>query len=612
MSSLQSPREAERQKYNEAVTAYLKAGGPRPIPPKWHPDYRTVLPELVAAGVCDEHGNRLSSGAIQPGQPPQAPHPVAVGGQPGYPQQVPRAPAGYVPPGAGPQAPSAHAGRPPFPGQGRPAVSNIPQRHPNAPNFQPAPRTGPMVPQMHARHQGGYISNHQAASRPEHPRPAPSHQGFHSPTPVPPAMSPRPQQMARPHAPMPPQGVPQQQVPAPRQMPPLAQSAPSPPPRMAPPEQLFAGQPTQQPVSVGQAAMQPQPGTQPQPVAQPQPAQGAPGPQAHVEDGRVKVAVVGPRLLMTGAERFVMDLLKHIDPTQIRWEFIVALQPEFFIPQIEVQNAVDQGAQLAGAAPGVVAAAQAADVVIVWGMSVPPELATAKVIHLPDVISLGEPAIDPARLQPQRTREEVRQELRLGDEHKAVGFIGRLHNLRNPYALVQAMKQLPEEYVAVFVGEGDQAVEVRTYCEQQLGGVAGGRFRFLGSRPDIGDLLAGLDAVMVPSLTATHGYTILEAWAAGVPVMATPVGLAKTRGGALMHLPRALAEIPQHLRHEALQTPELAERVGKAYAEAIVDVFESPDDTAKRVARAKEVAAEQTPQAFGARWTQTILEAASK
>jgi len=605
MTSLQSARATERRKYNEELTAYLKANGPRPIPPKWHPDYRTVLPELVAEGVCDEHGNRLSSGA--PYQPVQPHRPVAVGAQPpqGYrppgAQQPPRAPVGYMPPGSGPQAPHPSPGRGPLPAQ-QGAVSNLPQRHPNAPNFQPAPTSGPMVPQMHARHQGGYIGNHQTDSRAVTPGPAHNHQAFHSPTPVPPAMSPYPQEAARAHPPQPPQGVHQPQAASnPRQLPPLAQSAPAPQPRMASPQQLFGGQP-QQPVSVGQP--HPQPAAHPSPDHPTQP--GAPA--VRPDDGRIKVSLVGPRLLMTGAERFVMDLIKHVDPSKVRIEMLVAMQPEFFVPQIEVQEAVNAGAKLAGASPGVAAAAQASDVVIVWGMPVPPELAGAKVLHLPDVRSMGQPAIDGARLAPARTREQVREELRLEPEQKAIAFIGRLHNLRNPYALVQAIKHLPEDYVAVFVGEGDHAVEVRMYCEAQLGGVAAGRFRFLGSRPDIGDILSGVDAVMVPSLTPTHGYTILEAWAAGVPVLATPVGIAKDRGGALLHLPRALQQLPQHLRHEQLQTPELAERVGNLYAESILDVFES-DETEKRVARGRQGADDMKPANFGSAWTERILAA---
>lgn len=578
------PREAEAKRYQDERLAFVKGVGPRPIPPKWHPDFRTVLPELMALGLCDEHGNRLAPGSAPVQPPPQAAspmppqQPVAVG------QPAPaQAPPGYAAPGARPGvSPGAHAGQPPHPGAsgqagfgGQRVVSNLPQRSPGVGRFQQPVQSAPMAPPSHGAHQGRYISNHQPGVAAPQRGPASSHHGFHSPQQVPPAMAPQPTPQVRP-APMPPSQAPR--------------------PQMAPPEQIFSGtqaspMPQQQPVAVGQPV-------QPQPQAQPQP-----GPR--LDDGRIKAAVVGPRMLMTGAERFVMDLLKHVDGTKIRWDAVAVMQPEFFIPQIELQ---DSGAQPMGAAPGIQMAGQMSDVAIVWGMPVPPELGDTKVIHLPDAASFGDPAIDPERIKPTRSREEVRSELRLGDR-KAIAFIGRLHNLRNPYALVQAMMQLPkEEYVAVFVGEGDHAVELRMYCEARLGGPAEDRFRFLGSRPDIGDILAAVDAVVVPSLTPTHGYTILEAWAAGVPVLATPVGVAETRGGALLHLPRALNDVPQHLRHEQLQVPELAERVGKLYAEAIVDLFDSPD-TQKRVARGLEVAAEYHPQAFGERWTKRIQEA---
>ena len=48
--------------------------------------------------------------------------------------------------------------------------------------------------------------------------------------------------------------------------------------------------------------------------------------------------------------------------------------------------------------------------------------------------------------------------------------------------------------------------------------------RFLGERDDVPDLLAAVDLLLVPSWEEPFGRSVVEAMAAGVPVLATDVG----------------------------------------------------------------------------------------
>src|ERR1035437_10475480 len=52
----------------------------------------------------------------------------------------------------------------------------------------------------------------------------------------------------------------------------------------------------------------------------------------------------------------------------------------------------------------------------------------------------------------------------------------------------------------------------------------GGRLRFLGSRRDVPNLLATMDVFCLPSRAEPFGVVVIEALAAGLPVVASRVG----------------------------------------------------------------------------------------
>ena len=72
---------------------------------------------------------------------------------------------------------------------------------------------------------------------------------------------------------------------------------------------------------------------------------------------------------------------------------------------------------------------------------------------------------------------------------------------------------------AEFVVAGDG--ELRDELEQLAEGT---RVRFLGMRDDVPELLASFDVFAFPSLFEGLCLAVIEAQAAGIPVVATPVG----------------------------------------------------------------------------------------
>ena len=94
--------------------------------------------------------------------------------------------------------------------------------------------------------------------------------------------------------------------------------------------------------------------------------------------------------------------------------------------------------------------------------------------------------------------------------------LSRLHPKKGLDTLLQAAKLLPDVYVWL-AGEGPLRAELEQLT-QKLG--LGDRVRFLGWRTDRGALLRAASLCVLPSRYEPFGTVILEAWAAGTPLVA--------------------------------------------------------------------------------------------
>jgi glycosyltransferase involved in cell wall biosynthesis len=119
---------------------------------------------------------------------------------------------------------------------------------------------------------------------------------------------------------------------------------------------------------------------------------------------------------------------------------------------------------------------------------------------------------------------EKRRSLGLDQNGTVVGFVGWLLPIKGPEYLLKAMEYVwPEhpEASLVFVGKGDLDLDLRT---QALEVSANGRVKFLGWRNDINEIMPVFDMLVLPSLNEGMGRVLVEAMAAGKPVVASRVG----------------------------------------------------------------------------------------
>jgi glycosyltransferase involved in cell wall biosynthesis len=164
----------------------------------------------------------------------------------------------------------------------------------------------------------------------------------------------------------------------------------------------------------------------------------------------------------------------------------------------------------------------------------------------------------------RESRQRMRQSLGVGDQTRVVGTVTRLRAEKGTEHLIRAAPAMLARYrdlTLVIAGDGPLQEELKR-LSRALG--VDGAIRFLGFREDLPQLLAALDVLVLPSLTEGFPLSLVEALAAGVPVVATRVGgvpeVARDGEDALLVPPGDPAALAARTL-EILGHPELADRL---------------------------------------------------
>jgi glycosyltransferase involved in cell wall biosynthesis len=121
-----------------------------------------------------------------------------------------------------------------------------------------------------------------------------------------------------------------------------------------------------------------------------------------------------------------------------------------------------------------------------------------------------------------RDRAAARRELGLSDQALAVGFVGRFSHQKAPETFVAVMETVMAAHpdvVAVMIGDGDLRDAVAGCVAKSA---FADRFRLLGAKRSE-DYLTGFDMLLMTSRYEAMSYVMLEALAAGLPLVTTPV-----------------------------------------------------------------------------------------
>jgi glycosyltransferase involved in cell wall biosynthesis len=122
------------------------------------------------------------------------------------------------------------------------------------------------------------------------------------------------------------------------------------------------------------------------------------------------------------------------------------------------------------------------------------------------------------------TRAGLARTLGLAEGTRIIGTVGRLAPAKHHAALIKAFAAVHASHPSspwCWVGDGSLRAELEAQARSHA---LENCVFLLGDRSDIADLLAGFDIFALPSLTEGYSIALLEACAAGLPIVATDVG----------------------------------------------------------------------------------------
>lgn len=293
-------------------------------------------------------------------------------------------------------------------------------------------------------------------------------------------------------------------------------------------------------------------------------------------DKAIKVGLIFETFTYGGSETETIELVKHVNPNLIQFTGI-AVHKELMLPAHEPtkdgsfpklymeraksprnQNRLDPRIEIVDSFnTAVQIVAEAADVIICWGVQGiqkilkkdipviilskasgtwterfchPNSLMTnhlvgnstmaATAFPYPQKVHVIYDGINPERIKPTITKEEVKAAWGLNKNDKVVGFIGRIAKDKGVSKIVPAIKLLPLDWKVVFIGVNPNSAYANILeleCQNQIPG----RYKLLPWTVNVGNALAGFDVFCHPSDYEGFSNSLAEAWAAGVPTVYT-------------------------------------------------------------------------------------------
>jgi glycosyltransferase involved in cell wall biosynthesis len=141
----------------------------------------------------------------------------------------------------------------------------------------------------------------------------------------------------------------------------------------------------------------------------------------------------------------------------------------------------------------------------------------------PDSVAVVYNGIDIGPLPDAAMRTRIREQLLLADNDVLIGTIGRLEPVKDIETLIKAVAQLAAKMrsMLIIVGDGPERARLEEIVREVPEKL---NVRFMGHRNDARQWLAGCDIYVNSSISEGVSLTILEAMAAGLPIIATRVG----------------------------------------------------------------------------------------
>jgi len=162
-----------------------------------------------------------------------------------------------------------------------------------------------------------------------------------------------------------------------------------------------------------------------------------------------------------------------------------------------------------------------------------------------------------------------------GDAHTIIGMVARLHAQKAHGDLLKAFAKLAstDDIRLWLIGDGPERDNLTAQARQL--GIAD-RVLFAGDRGDVRDWIAAMDVFVHPTYFEGLPLSVLEAMAAGKPVITSPVdglrGLIASGVHGWLVAPGDIDALAAAIRH-VVDHPDDAARVARAGAERVISQF---------------------------------------
>ena len=181
------------------------------------------------------------------------------------------------------------------------------------------------------------------------------------------------------------------------------------------------------------------------------------------------------------------------------------------------------------------------------------------------------------------TRNRLRQELGLGDTFTWLA-VGRLEPQKDLPNLLHAAMQAPDgdaparPHTILIVGEGPLRTDLETLARNL--DPNGHALRFLGPRSDVPDLMQAVDGYLLSSAWEGLPLVLLEAAAAGLPIVATDVGgvreIVRTEAMGLVVPPGDPTALAHAMHHVERTDPKRRTAMGRTGRDVVQRHYDLP------------------------------------
>jgi glycosyltransferase involved in cell wall biosynthesis len=269
----------------------------------------------------------------------------------------------------------------------------------------------------------------------------------------------------------------------------------------------------------------------------------------------LRVVHVGPCVLRGGAEQWLADLVRFLDPSSLELVEAIVTRPD----QIDLDLATATRFPVkVGQADMVRKAAAECDVLLAWGVELnkllgdvrPPlcvyvahgdgdwtnQMLVGSDRYVDHVVAVsrrvaslcchGFPTtviwngVDTTRLAHSESRETTRSALGFGAKDFVLGYVGRFSAEKRVEVLIDAVAELPPRFKLLLVGWGPLRHELMEMANSRIPG----RYAITTAWEYLGDYYRAMDAMGLVSSQEGYPLVLLEAMLCGCPTITTSVG----------------------------------------------------------------------------------------